>query len=307
MPKSALLLDPCQRQVLNDLSVDAWYLTPLSRAQMDTDYQTSQQEIADIIGQLTPLVSTQTDNNAVEKAEIKPPDITPALDKETVSAPQKIRLSAKSFEPIRIDADIDLSPPSEPLIVFPEYDQPVISPTLSAIHAATVALQENDVGVENSQTLSGQGSEKPDWLFIMPPPTLSHLQTQQLFSDSEKQLFDELLAVIGQTWGNIYVTPLLKQSVYKQKDPNPTLLAQHLPVLQAEITARQPKHIFLMGRVANHAILSTKAPLSKLMPETYELQLGEQRYPLTVLPSLHYFLAIPAEKQLLWQRMKAFA
>ncbi len=297
MPKPKQLFDPYQRQVIKDLALDAWYLTPLSRAELDSDYQASQQEIAHIIGALVPEDKEHQDappaRSTVEKTVNNSKQI-----------PKKIALSARSFAPIYIDGKIDLSPPTEKNIRFPEVSNPLEPADMSVIEAAINDLRHHDVGVNSPKTLSGKGSSKPKWLMIIPPPTAAHIETNKLFSDSEQQLFDEVLAAIGKSWEDIYVTPLLKQSVYKHQDPSPTLLEKHLPVLQAEITTLQPKRIFLLGRIPNHAILSTQAPLSQLMSEDYQLQVGEHSYPLTVIPSLHYFLAIPAEKQLLWQRLK---
>ncbi len=305
MPNPTLSLAPYQHQVIKDLGIDAWYLKPLSRAELDTDYQTSQQVIAHIIEKLVPhkpIPTPKTDNDIIPMTDKTNKVAKKAVDRQ--QTPKKIQISTQAFTPIRTETNVDLSSPSEPLVYFPNSAEKDISPDLSAIQTAITDLQQNNIGVVCQKTLLGQGSNQPKWLFIIPPPTQQHIELDKLFNDSEQQLFEEVLSAIGQTWDDIYVTPLLKQSVYKQQDPHKNLLAKHLPVLQAEITAHQPKRIFLMGRIPNHVILSTKAPLSQLMSEDYQLQLNDKTYPLTVLPSLHYFLAIPAEKQLLWQRLK---
>ncbi|MBS9781294.1 MAG: hypothetical protein KGV56_02250 [Gammaproteobacteria bacterium] len=321
MLNQQLSLTPHQRQVIADLGVDAWYLKPLSRAELDSDYRTSQQEITHIIEELLPHeIEAQEYIQATPTTPIPPAIPTPIADSNTNNGtdkntdsnhhnkqqtPKKIQVASSAFEPIRlVNADTDLTPPKAATIQFPEYNAPTVSPTLSAIQTAIDELKNNDIGVDSTKVLLGQGSQKPKWLIVIPPPTSQHIELEKLFNDSEQQLFNEVLSAIGKTQAEIYVTPLLKQAVYKQQDPNQALLEKHLPVLQAEITAHQPERIFIMGRVPNHAILSTKAPLSQLMNENYRLQIDDKTYPLTVLPSLHYFLAIPAEKKLLWQRLK---
>ncbi len=326
MLNSTLSLTPHQHQVIGDLGLDAWYLKPLSRAELDRDYQTSQEEIAHIIEELVPPsenpddISTpmsqpidssntppisQSNQSPIGQAPIGQQQTAPQPIKDTLSLSQQVRTVMQSSEPIKITADMDLTPPKDTLIEFP--DSGVSVPDdMSAIHTAIADLSNNAIGVESPKTLSGTGSEQPKWLIIIPPPTAKHLQAETLFDDSEQQLFNEMLAAIGKTWKDIYVTPLLKQSVYKQKDPDASLLAKHLPILQAEISALNPKRIIIMGREPSHALLSTKAPLSQLMHEDYQLRVGGKQYPLTVLPSVHYFLAIPAEKRLLWQRLKVF-
>ncbi len=280
MLNQQLSLTPHQRQVIADLGVDAWYLKPL----LPTT------PITPAIPTPIAKINNSTDNNKNNKQR---------------QTPKKIQIDSSVFEPTRfISADTDLTPPKEAIIQFPEYNAPTVSPNLSAIQTAIEELKNNDIGVDSTTVLSGQGNQKPKWFIIIPPPTSQHIESEKLFNDSEQQLFNEILSAIGTTQAEIYVTPLLKQAVYKQQDPNQALLEKHLPVLQAEITAHQPERIFIMGRVPNHAILSTKAPLSQLMNEDYRLQIDDKIYPLTVLPSLHYFLAIPAEKKLLWQRLK---
>lgn len=316
MPKKTALLSPFQQQALAEIGIDAWYGKPLSRAALDSDYQTSQENIAAIFKALDVSADVLADSDKTPKAAPAALSASPTLvndnrvdkPKDKVSTPQKISIAENAFKPVRLDPNLDLSPPVDSLLHFPEIDAAKhVSPTLSAVQEAIDKLQDNDIGLDSSQTLGGKGADRPQWLLVFPPPTLKHIQQKQLFEKEEAQLFEELLQALGQTWGKVYVTPLLKQAVYKQTDPTPTLLAKHLPILQAEIACKRPKRIILMGRLAAHAVLSTKAPLSKLMNVDYQLQVNEQQYPLMVLPALHYFLALPAEKGLLWEGMKPLA
>lgn len=364
MPNSPLALSAHQTQTLGDLGIDAWYLTPLTRAAVDAEFQASQESIAEIVDQLTaggdnsPHVAQsdaasgfvadnhlgQSNDTASMSPSASSLEPTPTLGGHSTihsaelpnagadsatrqgsraeSVAQVVshvtaNVSAKGVTAqsgiagvqaamIQLNPNLDLRPPADTRVVFPHVAASV-NPTLDGVNEAITALQENNAGVGSHQTITGQGSQSPDWLVIVPPPTLAHVQQQQLFNDSEKQLFDEVLQSIQQPWDKVHVTPLLKQSVFKNKDPDQALLDLHLPVLSAEITCLKPRRILLMGRVPNHALLSTKAPLSELMSVDYELQVGEHVYPLTVLPSLHYFLALPAQKSLLWQRIKQLA
>lgn len=307
MLNQSLSLSQHQRQIITDLGVDAWYLTPVSREALDNDYRASQEEINHIVEELLPHDMTEENTPATPIAS-STPIATPITNKDNKEqAPKKIQITNKTFEPIQlIDANTDFTPPTEAVIQFPECDTPLISPMQSAIQAAIDDLKNNDIGVDSTAVILGQGNQKAKWFIVIPPPNSQHIESEKLFNDSEQQLFNEMLSAIGKTQADIYVTPLLKQAVYKQQDPNQVLLEKHLPILQAEITAYQPERIFIMGRVPNHAILSTKAPLSQLMKTSYRLQIDDKTYPLTMLPSLHYFLAIPAEKKLLWQKLKEF-
>ncbi|MGY0399478.1 MAG: uracil-DNA glycosylase family protein, partial [Ostreibacterium sp.] len=175
-----------------------------------------------------------------------------------------------------------------------------------AIQMALAQLSDEE---KESQSIfhtlvSGVGSAAAEWMIITPPPGQRHLKNAQLMDDDESQLLAEMMVSIGKTQENIYITPLLKQGVYKQKDPDETILAKHLPILAAEIAWIKPKRLLLMGRIPNQVLLSTKALLSALMHKNYYLQQGQLIVPVTSLPSLNYFLAMPAEKKILWQQLK---
>ena len=317
--KSLLTLSNHQYRIIDDLGIDAWYLKPLRREFIDPQFQASQNEIAEIVASLTvENISPKADETIAintPPASKKPPKLdalgsdaitkTAGVENNSVSrfSLQRIAIFKKNFEPVRLNPNLDLSPPQNSLVHFP-YNDKKVNPTLSSIEESVKALNDNDVGVEMTQVLSGTGNHSPKWLFIMPPPTLPHLKNQQILNDDETILLKEVLSSVGKTWDDIYITPLVKQVVYKQKDPNSILLEKHLPVLAAEIAYLKADHIFLMGRLPSQVLLSTKSPLSGLINNDFKLQLEGKKYPLSVLPSLHYFLSLPVDKSILWQRIK---
>ncbi|PIE80928.1 MAG: hypothetical protein CSA10_01425, partial [Cardiobacteriales bacterium] len=190
MLNQQLSLTPHQRQVITDLGVDAWYLKPLSRAELDSDYRASQQEITHIIEELLPHeIEAQEHIQATPTTPITPAIPTPIANTNTDSdnhnkqqTPKKIQVASSAFEPIRlVNADADLTPPKAAINQFPECNAPTVSPNLSAIQAAIDELKNNDIGVESTKVLSGQGNQKPKWLIIIPPPTSQHIESEKLF------------------------------------------------------------------------------------------------------------------------------
>lgn len=220
--------------------------------------------------------------------------------------------SPLSIAPIQLSTEIDLTPPNSGVIAFPDAYQGDIEPTAEGIATAITTLsRQTSMSDDNpvlpddlNHTLTGIGSQGADWMIVIPPPMYRHLREKRLLLEQEQQLLTESLSSIGKTFDEIYITPLLKQGVYKQKDPNIALLTAHLPILAAEIAWVQPKRLMLLGHTPPQALLSTKAPLSQLMDCDYQLRLGELTLPISIMPSLHYFLAVPAEKSLLWQCLK---
>lgn len=211
--------------------------------------------------------------------------------------------TVQETQTIRLNPQLDVRPPEDSCIDFP-VPAPAFSSDMSRIHEAAAALRENNVGVASKEILVGQGSQSPEWLVILPPPTAQHIENQQLFSDDERCLFQEVLSAAGRTWDTVYATPVLKQAVHKHRDPGSSLLGRHLPILAAEIALLKPQRIVVMGRIASHVLLQTNAPLGQMMGREYAVRLDTREYSVSVLPSLDYFLMMPAEKHCLWRNLK---
>lgn len=343
MPKFALSAH--QNQALNHLGIDAWYLSPLSRESGDITYQTEQAEIARLVEEMRsdlqvaemqeqPVVSPETTHRA---ATTEPADdgIEPSVDmtatampsrmtvnepKSSISTtPQPISEKVPSLSvprglsipaPIRLNPNLDLTPPDSDLIAFPS-----ISETITAQPDAILAYlkaREKQTGqsvltrmLEGDAVKEKQGS----WLIVTPPPTTQQVDDNQLLGEREQQLLTAWLGSVGQSLDCVYTTPIIKQSVHRQMDPSQAILDDFLPVLAAEITLLKPMRIIVMGRVANHALLQTKAPLSQLMSVPYQLQrdADSPSIPLMAMPCMGYFLAMPSEKGWLWKMTKHLA
>lgn len=318
MPKlKPLLLSHQQWQTLVDLGIDAWYLTPLVDTEGKKKYQANQAKVAQIVEELKSIQSLEkttlqqdeqsttdslTSTDSPPATDVEPHSETVAKSTLSTSRVAPSQHRQTPLPPVQLHAQMDITPPSDTVITLADTDE-CIEHHVEAIDKAIEALGDSPM-LASASTLKPQGSVNAKWLVVLPPPSLSHIERQQLFNDDEQQLFNEVLAGLKQSKDQIYLTPLIKQAMDRQRDPDETILKQHLPILHAEIRCLNPERIIVMGRVSNHVLLQTKAPLAKLMSIDYQLAYDTQTTWINALPSLDYFLAMPSEKQLLWQSLK---
>ncbi len=344
MPKSFKLSNH-QYQALSHLGIDAWYLSPLSRDSIDITYQTEQAEISRLVQEMQEdlMVSdeqtiqsqpvdveamatsiTQNKNNKKDKEhknQSEPARMT--VDKTHVS-PQLTEVSEKNdvnsqtpgrtyprkglavSKPVRLNGDLNLSPPETHLIIFPALTENIESNITAILQALQQRKEATKLPVITAMLDKVDEKNQDTWLIITPPPTTEQVNNNQVLEEQEEQLLTAWLKSIGKLPENVYITPIIKQAVHRQLDPTQAILNDFLPILAAEIALIKPSRILVMGRVANHALLQTKAPLSQLMPVPYQLQLEKScsTIPLTAMPCMRYFLAMPSEKGWLWKMTK---
>ncbi len=341
MPKSFKLSNH-QYQALSHLGIDAWYLSPLSRDSIDITYQTEQAEISRLVQEMQEdlMVSdeqtaqsqsvdveavatsiTQNKNDKDHKNQSEPArmtvektDVSPQLTKVSEindvngQTPDRTypRKGLAVSKPVRLNGDLNLSPPETHLIIFPALTENIEANITAILQALKQREEATKLPVITAMLDKVDEQNQDTWLIITPPPTTEQVINNQLLEEQEEQLLTAWLKSIGKPPESVYITSIIKQAVHRQLDPTQAILDNFLPILAAEIALIKPSRILVMGRVANHALLQTKAPLSQLMPVPYQLQLEKScsTIPLTAMPCMRYFLAMPSEKGWLWKMTK---
>ncbi len=334
-----------QRQVLDDLGIDAWYLTPLQRPESSEDIQHHA-----VISDLVDSLQVVSDNAHSQTAAVATPqglsgkalatgskqsaaadntnEQTHLPSQATADSAKNHVVAVKQHEPRRehviptvtLDSDRNIAPPAESELAFPDVsEQPGdwSSVRQAAVDLATAAQLPYCLG-EGAQTTA-------DMLILPPPdyPLRTHRKAEgnidprqvtekPLFSAAKRQLLSEILHSIGRSLSDCYVTPLLKMPMRYGLDPDAETLTAHLPLLAAELALTAPKRLFLFGATTCHALLQTAAPLSALMPKNYTLRYTDHKKnthqaEVICLPPLDYLLALPAEKAVVWQHIQHLA
>lgn len=329
-----LHLSSLQQQVLAEMGVDAWYLTPLTRYESAEDQQ-HRAVISDLVDTLqmqddtvstlppAPAVSVQTtpttlpDNTSNNVKYTKATNIV-----DTVTTTKTAKQAARrvhTIPTVTIDRTRNVAAPTQTELAFPPIQ--TAPDNWQNLRKAIIA-QANDVQLPYC---FGIGSQQAENLLIMPPPDYPLRQRNSdsrepkrqaveraVLHEPEQQLLSDILHSVGISLADCYTTPLLKHPMRYGLDPDAEALSAQLPLLAAELALVQPTRLWLLGTAACHAILQTAAPMSALLPKRYMLSYTTtdkrtQQADVICLPSLDYLLALPAEKSVVWQNIKKLA
>lgn len=114
------------------------------------------------------------------------------------------------------------------------------------------------------------------------------------------QLLDKILADVGKTLENVYITNLVKCYLAAGLPLNPNWVESCLPYLIVQVDLIRPKSIIALGKDASVALLglNTKTPLGKIRGKIFEGPFGA-----SVIPTYHpsYLLRGGGEKHKSYQ------
>lgn len=338
---NALNLSPLQQQTLDDLGVDAWFLTPLAHPETVENQQytaiidglvDSLTQPTDSIANTTPSPASPPVSNKLSAIPSNPKEsekqgsatnttvaADPPSHQTTVHSTQKIPANARRqhiVPTVLLDAERNIAPPAQRDLAFP--DVSTISGDWQIIRESAIAL----AAAEQLPYVLGIGDQHADNVLVFPPPDYPVRQRRSaddnattvgekpLLNDAEQQLLREMLASVDIDLAKSYSTPLLKHPMRYGLDPDAPALAAQLPILAAELALTRPKRLWLFGAVACQTLLQTAAPIADLMCKEYTISYLDsentaRRAAIICLPALDYLLALPSEKAGVWQRIKS--
>lgn len=107
----------------------------------------------------------------------------------------------------------------------------------------------------------GEGSSNAQVMFIGEAPGEKEARTGRPFVGASGKQLDKLLATIGLSRENVFITSVVKDRPPKNRDPWPEEIALYGPLLLAQIGIIQPRVIATLGRYSLQYLLSRyKAP-----------------------------------------------
>ena len=92
------------------------------------------------------------------------------------------------------------------------------------------------------------------------------------FVGSAGKLLERMLASVGLTRENVYVTNVLKCRPPGNRDPRPEEIATCLPFLQAQLDAIRPRVIGALGTFATRVLLERREGISQLRGRTFAVR-----------------------------------
>jgi uracil-DNA glycosylase len=131
----------------------------------------------------------------------------------------------------------------------------------------------------------GQGAIDADLMFVAEAPGYHDDRTAMPFSGEAGALFDEMLAAIGRTRSDIYVTSLVKCRPPRNRSPFPDEIEQCEGYLFREVTLVQPRVICALGNSAIRLLSGKPLRLSDVHGQPIAVTIHER--PVVVLPLFH--------------------
>ena len=121
---------------------------------------------------------------------------------------------------------------------------------LESINARVAACQACALAAGRTRTVPGDGDPNAELMFIGEGPGFYEDQQGSPFVGRAGALLDDLLARIGMTRADVFVTNVVKCRPPNNRDPEPAEIASCEPYLTEQIGGIRPKLIVTLGRFA---------------------------------------------------------
>jgi len=119
---------------------------------------------------------------------------------------------------------------------------------LSELYKEIAVCQRCDLAKYRTRAVPGEGSENAEVVFIGEAPGWHEDQQGRPFVGPAGQLLDKLLASIGLTREQVYITNVVKGRPPENRDPLPAEIAACREWLNRQIELIRPKMIVTLGR-----------------------------------------------------------
>jgi uracil-DNA glycosylase family 4 len=173
-------------------------------------------------------------------------------------------------------------------------------PTLEEIRAEMGKCRRCKLYPGASKLVFGDGNPDADLMFIGEAPGAEEDLQGLPFVGAAGQLLNKLLSKLGLRREEVYITNVVKSRPPGNRDPLPEEIEACLPFLEEQIKAIRPRVIVTLGRIAAHALLKTREPMTRLRGKW-------QKYgSIRVMPTFHpsYLLRFPKERHKTWADMQ---
>ena len=264
---------------------------------------------AEIAGYLADL-RFQVAMGADEALYAQPLALAPALLPTGITAPGRPASNTLATNsPIYISARqqeaAPLAPAAPAAPLHPPRDLTTIT-SLDDLKTAMSELQGLSIKETAMNFVFGEGALQPPVMLIGEAPGEEEDRSGRPFVGPAGQLLEKMLASIGLTRAQVYITNVLPWRPPGNRTPKADEVATCLPYLMRHIELVQPKIILLLGGPAAKALLSKEESVTRLRGTWWDYHspgLGETR---PALVSYHpaYLLRTPAQKRESWRDLR---
>ena len=172
--------------------------------------------------------------------------------------------------------------------------------TLEEIRAEMGDCRRCKLYAGRTRLVFGDGAADARLMFVGEAPGADEDQQGLPFVGAAGQLLNRMLDKLGLRREEVYIANIVKSRPPGNRDPEADEITACLPFLKKQIQAIRPRVIVVLGRIAAHALLGTKEPLTRLRGHW-------QRYgDIRVMPTFHpsFLLRAPQERHKTWADMQ---
>ncbi len=147
----------------------------------------------------------------------------------------------------------------------------------------------------------GVGNPRAELMFIGEAPGADEDAQGEPFVGRAGQLLTKIIAAMGYTREEVYITNILKCRPPQNRTPLPDEIVNCLPYVLSQIELVRPKVIVALGATALRALLDVQLGITKMRGHWYTFR------DIPIMPTFHpaYLLRNPAAKREVWDDMKA--
>ncbi|MFT5218858.1 MAG: uracil-DNA glycosylase family 4 [Planctomycetota bacterium] len=204
-------------------------------------------------------------------------------------------------EPI-VDSQAQIEEVAPPVETAP---LPVVARQLDnwdQISASITHCQACELAKSCTQKVAGTGNLNADVLIIGEGPGHDEDIQGEPFVGRSGKLLDKILATIGLSRDQVYITNIVKCRPPNNRDPRAEEAKQCRAFLDAQIKQIAPRVILSVGRISAQNLLESNLPVGKLISGKHRLPESEIPVKVTYHPS--YLLRNPAAKSIAWEGLK---
>ena len=168
--------------------------------------------------------------------------------------------------------------------------------TLVQLAAAIARCKRCSLHRTRTQTVPGQGSPRPDILFVGEAPGADEDAQGLAFVGRAGQLLTKMIAAMGYRRDEIFIANILKCRPPENRPPLPDEMQTCLPYLKAQIALLKPKVIVALGATAIRGLLNLDRGITKLRGQWFAFE------GIPLMPTYHpaYLLRNEAAKPETW-------
>jgi DNA polymerase len=175
-----------------------------------------------------------------------------------------------------------------------------VLPSMEELAAMVARCRKCGLWKTRSRTVFGTGAVPAAVIFVGEAPGAEEDKQGLPFVGRAGQLLTRMLASIGLTREEVYITNVLKSRPPGNRDPHPDEVASCEPYLLMQLAHVKPLLICALGRHAAQTLLKTTKPIGQLRGRFHDY------HGIKILPTFHpaYLLRNPADKRKAWEDLK---